>query len=92
MAQVDATLEANLIPYDAIWLDIEHTEGKKYFTWDGNKFPNSVEMLDKLAERNHKASCLFIHCATDQRLWKCTVVRAHTAPVLVPFCIFVFNI
>ena len=54
IAQVDANLEANLIPYDSIWLDIEHTDGKKYFTWDANKFPHSTAMIDKLSERNHK--------------------------------------
>ena len=28
------------IPMDVMWLDIEHTDGKKYFTWDARKFPD----------------------------------------------------
>ena len=27
------------IPVDVLWLDIEHTNGKRYFTWDTGKFP-----------------------------------------------------
>ena len=23
-----------------LWLDIEHTDGKRYFTWDSNLFPD----------------------------------------------------
>ena len=30
---VDAGFDAHDMPYDVIWLDIEHTDGKKYFTW-----------------------------------------------------------
>ncbi len=35
-------------PYDVLWLDIEHTDGKRYFTWDEKAFPNPVEMQKKL--------------------------------------------
>jgi mannosyl-oligosaccharide alpha-1,3-glucosidase len=35
-------------PYDVLWLDIEHTDGKRYFTWDNNLFPKPVEMQEKL--------------------------------------------
>ena len=34
---------------DVMWLDIEHTDGKKYFTWDARKFPDSIGMVDGLA-------------------------------------------
>ena len=33
------------IPMDIMWLDIEHTDGKKYFTWDARKFPDSLGMV-----------------------------------------------
>jgi alpha-glucosidase (family GH31 glycosyl hydrolase) len=36
---------------DAIWLDIEYTEGKRYFTWDKKQFPNPRLMFDKLLEQ-----------------------------------------
>jgi mannosyl-oligosaccharide alpha-1,3-glucosidase len=35
-------------PYDVLWLDIEHTDGKRYFTWDSNLFPNPEQMQEKL--------------------------------------------
>jgi len=35
-------------PYDVLWLDIEHTDEKKYFTWDENLFPNPTAMQEKL--------------------------------------------
>jgi len=34
-------------PYDVLWLDIEHTDGKRYFTWD--KVRPSEERSDVLA-------------------------------------------
>ena len=36
------------IPYDVLWLDIEHTDGKRYFTWDSNLFPDPVTMQEDL--------------------------------------------
>ena len=35
-------------PYDVLWLDIEHTDGKRYFTWDDNLFPNPEQMQERL--------------------------------------------
>lgn len=37
------------IPVDYIWLDLEYTEDKKYFTWKLNSFPNPKRLLQKLA-------------------------------------------
>ncbi len=37
--QVNAKFDEHDIPMDVMWLDIEHTDGKKYFTWDARKFP-----------------------------------------------------
>eukprot|EP00061_Rhincodon_typus_P018998 g48417.t1 len=51
---VDAGFDEHDIPYDVIWLDIEHTDGKRYFTWDPNKFPNPKEMLQNLASKKRK--------------------------------------
>ncbi|GCC16765.1 hypothetical protein chiPu_0021435, partial [Chiloscyllium punctatum] len=51
---VDAGFDEHDIPYDVIWLDIEHTDGKRYFTWDPNKFPNPKEMLQNLAAKKRK--------------------------------------
>jgi hypothetical protein len=41
-------------PYDVLWLDIEHTDGKRYFTWDDNLFPHPADMQDKLASQGRR--------------------------------------
>jgi len=42
------------LPYDVLWLDIEHTDGKRYFTWDSFKFPKPKEMQAELAATGRK--------------------------------------
>ena len=54
VAAVAAGFEAHAIPYDVLWLDIEHTDGKRYFTWDSTKFPNPVKMQDALASTGRR--------------------------------------
>jgi len=39
------------IPCDCLWLDIDHTDDKKYFTWDHTAFPTPVEMIKKVNEK-----------------------------------------
>jgi alpha 1,3-glucosidase len=41
-------------PYDVLWLDIEHTDGKRYFTWDDHNFPNPIDMQKKLASQGRR--------------------------------------
>lgn len=42
------------MPMDVVWLDIEYTDGKKYFTWDSRKFPNPTEMIHNLTSKGRK--------------------------------------
>ncbi|KAG9151688.1 hypothetical protein Leryth_001985 [Lithospermum erythrorhizon] len=51
---VDSKFDEHDIPYDVLWLDIEHTDGKKYFTWDKVLFPNPEEMQNKLASKGRR--------------------------------------
>jgi len=51
---VDAGFDEHDIPYDVLWLDIEHTDGKRYFTWDRSAFPNPEEMQRKIADKGRK--------------------------------------
>ena len=37
------------IPCDALWLDIEHMDGYRVFTWDTDAFPDVAGMLERLA-------------------------------------------
>ena len=41
-------------PMDVIWLDIEHTDGKRYFTWDKNVFPTPLEMQKNVSAHGRK--------------------------------------
>jgi len=54
VAMVDAKYDEMNIPMDVLWLDIEHTDQKKYFTWDKHLFPNPKQMQDKLAGKGRK--------------------------------------
>ena len=51
---VDRKFDKNNIPFDVIWLDIEYTEGKKYFTWDPQSFADPIGMQKQLAEHERK--------------------------------------
>jgi alpha 1,3-glucosidase len=51
---VDAGFDEHDIPYDVLWLDIEHTDHKKYFTWDRSLFPNPKEMQQRIASKGRK--------------------------------------
>eukprot|EP00047_Mylnosiga_fluctuans_P004388 m.234252 g.234252 ORF g.234252 m.234252 type:complete len:895 (-) comp12637_c0_seq1:37-2721(-) len=46
---VATSLDEHDMPFDVIWLDIEHTDGKKYFTYDTAKFNDPVAMQNELA-------------------------------------------
>jgi alpha 1,3-glucosidase len=51
---IDDGFDKHDIPYDSLWLDIEHTDGKKYFTWDSHKFPHPVEMIQNISSKGRK--------------------------------------
>ncbi|EKD19461.1 uncharacterized protein L3040_002663 [Drepanopeziza brunnea f. sp. 'multigermtubi'] len=52
--EVDRKMTMYRIPYDIIWLDIEYTDDKQYFTWDPLRFPNPLGMLKQLDESKRK--------------------------------------
>lgn len=52
--EVHENFDKHGIPYDVIWLDIEYTEEKKYFTWNKALFPDPVRMLNKLDKTGRK--------------------------------------
>ena len=56
--QVNGKFNEHNIPYDVLWLDIEHTDDKKYFTWDKLKFPNPIHMQNRIARDGRKV-CFF---------------------------------
>jgi alpha-glucosidase len=38
------------VPCDSLWLDIEHMDGYRVFTWDDELFPDPAAMLQRLAD------------------------------------------
>ncbi|CAG8540535.1 11107_t:CDS:10, partial [Funneliformis mosseae] len=54
VAEVDAGFDKHDIPYDVIWLDIEHTDNKKYFTWDKTKFTDPEKMQRDIGRKGRK--------------------------------------
>ncbi|KAL9257322.1 putative glucan 1,3-alpha-glucosidase [Drosera capensis] len=64
--QVDAKFDEHDIPYDVLWLDIEHTDGKRYLTWDRVLFPHPEEMQKKLASKGrHMVTIVDPHIKRD---------------------------
>ncbi|KAI5296509.1 hypothetical protein KEM52_001142 [Ascosphaera acerosa] len=51
---VDRKFDMYEIPYDVIWLDIEYTDDKKYFTWDPLQFPDPIAMQEQLDASDRK--------------------------------------
>ncbi|RVX71374.1 hypothetical protein B0A52_04948 [Exophiala mesophila] len=51
---VDRKFDKHNIPYDVIWLDIEYTDDKQYFTWDPLNFPDPISMEQQLDESERK--------------------------------------
>ncbi|XP_037083807.1 neutral alpha-glucosidase AB-like [Pollicipes pollicipes] len=54
VANVHDSLDHHDLPFDTIWLDIEHTDGKRYFTWDSHKFSHPDDMIRNMSSRGRK--------------------------------------
>ncbi|KAI1747686.1 glycoside hydrolase family 31 protein [Xylaria castorea] len=52
--EVDRKMDRYQIPYDVIWLDIEYTDEKKYFTWDDDMFKDPISMGQHLDAHGRK--------------------------------------
>ncbi|CAF4944893.1 unnamed protein product [Pieris macdunnoughi] len=51
---VDEGFDSHDIPLDVIWLDIEYTDNRKYFTWHPIKFAHPAEMVGNLTAKGRK--------------------------------------
>ena len=45
---VDRKFDKFKMPYDVIWLDLEYTDDRKYFTWEPNMFADPISMGKQL--------------------------------------------
>ncbi|RKP00204.1 hypothetical protein CXG81DRAFT_13501, partial [Caulochytrium protostelioides] len=51
---VDAAFGEHDMPYDVLWLDLDHTDGRRYFTWDERTFPDPAGLQRHLAAGGRK--------------------------------------
>ncbi|GFY77929.1 neutral alpha-glucosidase AB [Trichonephila inaurata madagascariensis] len=51
---VDAAFDEHDIPYDVLWLDLDHTHDRKYFTWEPFKFSDPIGMINNLTAKGRK--------------------------------------
>ena len=70
VAEVDGKFDEHGIPYDVIWLDIEYTDGRRYFTWDPKMFSTPEKMLEHLNDKNRKLVVIIDpHFKVDDNYW-----------------------
>lgn len=63
---VNKKFDQHDIPYDVLWLDIEHTDGKKYFTWHPTHFAQPDVLLNSLeATKRHLVTIVDPHIKSD---------------------------
>ncbi|EDS32991.1 neutral alpha-glucosidase ab [Culex quinquefasciatus] len=67
VAMIDSKFTEHSIPLDSVWLDIEYTDEKRYFTWDHARFPNPLEMINNLTENDrHLTVIIDPHVKVDE--------------------------
>ena len=54
LLEVEQGFEEHNLPLDVIWLDIDHTPQRTYFTWNYGNFPTPLEMLQVLHNHGRK--------------------------------------
>jgi alpha 1,3-glucosidase len=63
---VNAGFNEHEMPMDVIWLDIEHTDGKRYFTWNAHAFPDPQRMLRAIGDdRRYMVTIVDPHIKRD---------------------------
>lgn len=67
---VSSNMTKHNIPCDAVWLDIEYSDKKKYFTWNKVAFPEARQMLDKIIKDGRKlVTIIDPHIRNDEEYW-----------------------
>lgn len=61
--EVQSRFDADDIPFDVLWLDIEYAPNHKYFIWDDKSFPDPVAMFNDVAAVGRKVGCFFDYWA-----------------------------
>ena len=67
---VDSGFDEHDMPYDTIWLDIEYTDDKQFFTWNPRNFPAPEKMLEKLDLNKRKLVAIIDpHIKRKEEYW-----------------------
>lgn len=54
LLEIEQGFEDHNLPLDVLWLDIEHTPHRTYFTWDYKSFPEPIKMITHLSSHGRK--------------------------------------
>jgi mannosyl-oligosaccharide alpha-1,3-glucosidase len=58
------------LPCDAVWLDIEYADKRRYFTWNKQAFPDPSEMLKQVKANGQRlVTIIDPHIAKDETYW-----------------------
>ena len=49
-----STFDETGFPLDVLWLDIEYTSDRKWFTWNSTTFPDPIKLLDWVDAQGHR--------------------------------------
>ena len=64
------------IPVDCFWFDIDHTDDKRYFTWDPKNYSNIKDFLDTLySEHRYFVTIIDPHIKADDDYFICKTLK-----------------
>jgi alpha 1,3-glucosidase len=67
---VSARLDEAAVPHDVLWLDLDHTDDRKYFTFHPENFPDPRGFADELAARGRTLVVLVDpHLRRNESYW-----------------------
>jgi len=71
--QINDEFDKLNVPNDWIWLDIEHTNGKRYFTWDNNNFNDPINMINYVNNTSQRNMVTIVdpHIKKDDNYYIC---------------------
>ena len=78
VAALDRNFDRHGVPLDAAWMDIEHTDGKRYFTWDERAFPDPSALDAQLRPKGRRLVAIADpHLKADDEYALFATAKAH---------------
>lgn len=67
---MDSNFDLNKIPYDYIYMDIDHTDSMKYFTFKQEDYPDVAAMFQTFHNKGRKCVCIIdCHIKKDEKYY-----------------------